>query len=96
MSQIRQGCSSGADKGEVVIGDSLDRVSLDRAIQGCDTLVIATSATPKINYLSLAWVLVNKVVGRSLRPTFSFPENGRPYQVRHKRLAKEKEKIAAA
>jgi uncharacterized protein YbjT (DUF2867 family) len=53
---------------DVVIGDVLNRADLDRAIAGCDALVILTSAMP----------IPQMPIEPGSRPTFTFAERGTP------------------
>ena len=58
--------------------------TLTEAMQGCDAVVLCTSATPKIKPLSILKVLWKKKVLRSSepgRPSFSWPERGTPEEV---------------
>lgn len=69
--------------GKIVFGDISDPASLETAMQGCDALVIATSAVPKILPLSIAKVLFAKAFGKLLnlppgRPEFKWEPNGQP------------------
>ena len=41
---------------------------------------MCTSAVPQINKLSLVKTILSKVIGKSSRPTFTFP-NGEPYEI---------------
>eukprot|EP00808_Paulinella_micropora_P007129 g28954.t1 len=53
--------------------------ALVEALRGQDALVIVTSAIPKIVYSSLAKVILGKVIGKKMSPTFYYDES--PQQV---------------
>ena len=66
----------------IIVGDvtNLSDSELQSKMEGIDALILCTSATPKINYFSLAKILFNKLILRKKepgRPTFTFP-NGIP------------------
>lgn len=74
-----------ANKANIVLGDIMDPASLTKCMQGVDSVVLCTSATPNIQYGSLAGVLflnpIRKIFGKEpLRPKFTFP-NGIPEEV---------------
>lgn len=71
----------GAIKDQVRVCDVTDSEALDSALAGVDSLILCTSAVPKINYLSLAKVLIFKILNKVARPEFSFPPNGDPFNV---------------
>lgn len=75
----------GASEEQIVMGDILregGEAALQRAVEGADALVIATSAVPKIKPLSLIPVLLAKVTGKQgVRPQFSFKEDQMPEQI---------------
>ena len=66
----------------VIVGDvtNFSNSEIQNKMEGIDAVILCTSATPKINYFSLAKILFNKVILRKKepgRPTFTFP-NGIP------------------
>lgn len=76
------GNGSKTSKENVIVGDvtNLSDSDLQSKMEGIDAVILCTSATPKINYLSLAKLLFKKVILRKKepgRPTFTFP-NGIP------------------
>ena len=71
----------GVSEEELVVGDLLAGGPglLAEALAGCDALVIATSAVPKINPFSLVKVMLAKVTGQQgVRPTFTFKADQAP------------------
>lgn len=40
--------ATGATDDQVVIGDAMDPASLAQAMQGCDSVILCSSATPKV------------------------------------------------
>ena len=40
--------ATGATEDQVVIGDAMDPASLAQAMQGCDSVILCSSATPKV------------------------------------------------
>lgn len=77
--------STGATDEQIVVGDILGSdgaAVLDKAMAGADSLVIATSAVPKIKPLSLIPVILAKITGKEgVRPKFTFKEDQMPEQV---------------
>ncbi|PRW44340.1 NAD(P)-binding [Chlorella sorokiniana] len=75
----------GATDQQLFVGDILREGGegvLKRAMQGADALVIATSAVPKINYLSLVPVMLAKLFKKEgVRPSFTFKEGQMPEQI---------------
>eukprot|EP00667_Euglena_gracilis_P012678 EG_transcript_13034 len=64
----------------VSVTDSVQ--SLTEAFAGCDAVILCTSAVPKIQLLSIVKIFFRKCFGRQPgRPTFTFPEGGRPEEV---------------
>ena len=65
---------------ELVQGDVSDESALADLCDGCDALVILTSAVPKPRLASIALALVSKLLPftENRRPQFFFPENGSP------------------
>ena len=76
----------GASEGQILSGDLLKEGGegvLQKAVEGADALVIATSAVPVIKKLSLIPVLLAKITGKQgVRPQFTFKEGQMPEQVR--------------
>ena len=61
---------------------------LKAALQGADTLVIATSGVPQIKYLSLIPVMLAKITGKQgVRPDFTWKAGQMPEQVREASIA---------
>jgi len=77
--------NTGAIDSQIVVGDILGSnggAVLDKAMAGADSLVIATSAVPKIKPLSLIPVILAKITGKEgVRPKFTFKEDQMPEQV---------------
>ena len=71
------GAESDAD---CVIGDVSDATSCRALCEGCDGLVILTSAVPKPKIASLVVAIVSKILPwmDAKRPEFYFPDEGRP------------------
>jgi len=65
---------------ECVIGDVSDAASCRALCEGCDGLVILTSAVPKPKIASLLVAIVSKILPwmDAKRPEFYFPDEGRP------------------
>lgn len=68
------------DAVEVVIGDVSDPSACDALVEGCDSLVILTSAVPKPKIASIFVAVVSKILPwmDAKRPEFYFPDEGRP------------------
>jgi len=69
---------------EVVMGDVTQPETLKAALEGMDALVIATSAMPQIDKMSLVGVILTKVFTFgfvALRPSFWYDEGKSPEQV---------------
>jgi uncharacterized protein YbjT (DUF2867 family) len=68
------------DAVEVVIGDVSDPSACDALVEGCDSLVILTSAVPKPKIASIVVAVVSKILPwmDAKRPEFYFPDEGRP------------------
>ncbi len=85
MQSAKQLKEYGAKDNQVFVGDILVSGSglLDRAIEGCDALVIATSAVPKIKPLSLIPVIWGKITkaNPAPRPEFTFKADQMPEQI---------------
>lgn len=75
----------GASDGQILSGDLLKEGGegvLQKAVEGADALVIATSAVPVIKKLSLIPVLLAKITGKQgVRPQFTFKEGQMPEQI---------------
>ncbi|GAB4818937.1 hypothetical protein N2152v2_005983 [Parachlorella kessleri] len=75
----------GANDDEILVGDILTSGSglLDRAMEGADALVIATSAVPQIKPLSFIKVIWGKITKAdpAPRPEFTFKGGQMPEQV---------------
>ena len=72
------------DDAECVVAD-VANVDLSSAMTGCHALIVATSATPKIDYWSMPGFLWNKfVMKKRVMPNFTFPQ--RPEQARPRHL----------
>lgn len=66
----------------IVAVDIADSTKLEAAMQGCDAVVLCTSAVPKIKLFSIVKVLWAKLRKKEgVRPEFSFPENGTPEEI---------------
>eukprot|EP00887_Chlorella_sp_A99_P000270 scaffold13.g270.t1 len=75
---------AGVSDAQLVVGDLLHEgeAVLARAMAGADALVIATSAVPKIQPLSLIPVLLAKLTGKQgVRPEFTFKDGQMPEQI---------------
>jgi uncharacterized protein YbjT (DUF2867 family) len=67
---------------ECVVGDVTGSVEeLANLFKGCDSVVLATSAVPKIKIWSIIKALFFKLFGKVSRPEFRFGKNGDPYNV---------------
>jgi len=71
------------DADAVVIGNISDPAALKQLCEGCDALVILTSAVPKPRILSMVKAIVTKVLPwmENKRPEFYFPDDGLPSDV---------------
>ena len=75
---------AGANAEQIISCDVSDVPSLTAAMAGCETVVLCTSAVPKILPLSIVKLLFKKVVLRSKepgRPKFKFGPQGTPQEV---------------
>eukprot|EP00608_Synchroma_pusillum_P007412 CAMPEP_0198419306 /NCGR_PEP_ID=MMETSP1452-20131203/126_1 /TAXON_ID=1181717 /ORGANISM="Synchroma pusillum, Strain CCMP3072" /LENGTH=291 /DNA_ID=CAMNT_0044139431 /DNA_START=33 /DNA_END=908 /DNA_ORIENTATION=+ len=83
-------CSAtGVSKDAVVVGDVLDRESLKAAFEGAESVVVCTSAVPKIKFFSILKLLFKKMILRKEnpgRPEFRWRKNGEPELVDYKGL----------
>lgn len=71
----------GLEEGECVVADVVNK-DLSEAMKGCDAMVVATSATPKIVYTSLPGFMWKRfVMKEKVMPSFTFPQA--PEEVRH-------------
>jgi len=77
----KQLLKKGGSEDNVKIADITDVNALEEAFIGADSLILCTSAVPKINYLSLLKVFIFKLFRKTARPSFSFIRNGDPYNV---------------
>jgi len=82
--KLQKTTKSSAD--QVLIGDIADKASIEKALSGCDAMIIATSAVPKIKPLSIAKLFFLKLFGGLIgqkpgRPEFYWEPNGSPEQV---------------
>lgn len=74
--------AAGATDEQIVIGDVMDPATLSKALEGCDSLILCTSATPKILLFSIIKILFKKLLRRAPgRPEFKFPPRGEPEEV---------------
>lgn len=71
----------GAKPEQVIIGDVTSQQGLEQCFAGADSLVLCTSAVPKIKIWSLIKVLLLKIIRKVARPEFRFIPNGDPYNV---------------
>lgn len=75
----------GATDDQIFVGDLLGdqgKANLQKALKGCDALVIATSAVPKIKPLSILKVLFAKITRQEgVRPEFTFKADQTPEQI---------------
>jgi uncharacterized protein YbjT (DUF2867 family) len=72
----------GASESNSIIADTTDPESLTEAFKGADSVILCTSAVPKIKYFSLAKIFLSKIFGQAnARPEFYFIEKGDPYYV---------------
>ena len=75
---------AGAEPSEIVRADVINTDELSLCMQGCDTVILCTSAVPKIKPLSIAKVMFKKMILRSKdagRPRFRFSPGGTPQEV---------------
>jgi uncharacterized protein YbjT (DUF2867 family) len=80
MKKIAKRC--GKDSLEnVSVCDVTSTESLEKAFVGADSVILCTSAVPKLRIRSIIKVLLLKLIRRTGRPSFTFPENGDPYNV---------------
>lgn len=70
----------GATKEQIITCDITNLDALTAALKGTDKLIMCTSAVPDIDKFSLVKSLFSKLIGQTVRPTFTFP-NGDPYNV---------------
>lgn len=75
----------GAAEGQIVSGDTTDYDSLSSAMEGCDAVILCTSAVPKIQPLSIAKLLFKKILRSKNpgRPKFKFAPGGTPQVYAH-------------
>ncbi len=74
--------AAGATDDQIVIGDVMDGASLAKALEGCDSLILCTSATPKILLGSIVKMMVRKLFRKAPgRPAFKWPPGGEPEAV---------------
>lgn len=74
--------AAGATDEQIVIGDVMDSIALGKVLEGCDSLILCTSATPKILFGSILKILIKKLLRRTPgRPAFKFPPGGEPEEV---------------
>lgn len=77
----------GALEPQIKVGDITDIASLERAFESVDTVILGTSAVPKIKILSIAKTIVFKLISSVFknvtvpRPEFYFSNLGDPYFV---------------
>lgn len=74
----------GAAAEDILVGDVTNEQDVARAMQGCDAVVLCTSAVPRIQPWSIAKLLFKKQILRRKdagRPTFSFGAGGTPQEV---------------
>ncbi|QDZ23754.1 NAD(P)-binding domain-containing protein [Chloropicon primus] len=72
----------GLKPGDVLVCSSFCKDELVHAFQGCEQLVILTSAMPKLALSSLPGVIFSKLMGRKgVRPSFYFAEGQSPKEV---------------
>jgi len=72
---------TGASDDQIALGNALDKDSVKSALEGCDAMVIATSAVPKIKPLSILKVLIFKLLQKAARPEFYWEPKGTPEEV---------------
>ena len=71
----------GAKNEQILVNDITDVSELEKSFNGVDTVILCSSATPKIKIWSLIKLFIFKIFGKSLKPEFYFPKNGNPYEV---------------
>jgi hypothetical protein len=69
------------NKDKIVVGDVTNENSLVSSLKGVDSLILCTSAVPKIKIWSLIKAILFKIFGKVSKPEFYFQPNGRPYEV---------------
>lgn len=71
----------GAKEENVSLGDVTSPEAIDKSFAGADSVILCTSAVPKIKLWSLLKVFVLKLFGKKARPEFYFCDNGDPFNV---------------
>jgi len=67
---------------ELVVGNVSSAEDVSKAMAGCDQLVVASSATPRIQKRSILKIMFKKLVKQDPgRPTFRWPPQGTPEEV---------------
>ena len=83
--KLRKALGEAAAGAKIAVGDVKDSATLTNVMQGMESVVLCTSAVPKIKLLSLLPVFLNKlrkVLGKEpARPKFTFGPGGNPEQV---------------
>jgi len=83
MKAVKALRKAGASDDEIIRADVTDKVALVSAMAGCDSVVLCTSAVPKIKFFTLLKVLFKKFVLRRKepgRPEFTYPR-GTPEEI---------------
>ena len=75
--------TAGVSEDAIVTGDISNPAALAKLMEGCEALVVATSAVPKPVILSLVVAIFSKFAPwmEAKRPEFTFPEDGVPEKV---------------
>jgi len=72
---------NGAKDENVALGDVTSVEAIEKSFIGADSVILCTSAVPKIKLWSLLKVLVLKLFGKKASPEFYFCANGDPFTV---------------
>jgi uncharacterized protein YbjT (DUF2867 family) len=65
----------------ILVADTTDAKRIEEAFQGADSVVLCTSAVPKIKWLSLIKVFIWKLFGKKAQPEFYFTGGNDPRSV---------------
>lgn len=70
-----------ANEQNVVVADVTDFSKCRSVFEGTDSVILCTSAVPRMTKLSLVKMMAMKLIGKSSLPSFYFPTDGDPYHV---------------
>ena len=74
---MKQVLKQNSGNGTVKVADITDTDALEKAFAGADSLILCTSAVPKIKFLSIVKVLIFKLFRKKATPSFKFISNGK-------------------